>query len=517
MAPSDAAESPAERDRQADAFLAGPVATFKITLGRRETLGLQREPREYVPATVQVGASVYTNVGIHLKGAAGSFRNLGDRPALTLNFDKFVKGQHCFGLDKLHLNNSVQDESYLCESIASAQYRQAGIPTARASHAFVLLNGRDLGLYVLKEGYDGQFLRRNFPGSGKNPGNLYDGGFLQDLNQELERDAGKGPEDYSDVRLLLRAAAVPVSRRASELERVLDVDRFITFLALQALTDDWDGYGRNRNNYRLYFDPATGRAVFIPHGMDQLFREANGSIQPHWAGLMARRVTEVPELQARYDAQLRELLERQFTWAWMTNHFAAVDVRLQPALADRSPQDRQEWADQLRRQSNRLAARIRNVRRQLDLPPDPGLASATVALRTPQRLDGWSPRPQQGRSSLDVDTNAPPALHLMAHRSGTAASFRTSRSLPAGPYTFEARVRTRSVASQHGMPGRGAGIRISGSDRQHHLVGDSEWTSVKFEFDLDDDREVEFVAELRADRGEAWFDLSSLRISGRIP
>ncbi|MCW5559785.1 MAG: CotH kinase family protein, partial [Verrucomicrobiae bacterium] len=517
MAPCMAADSAAERDRQADAFLAGPVTTFKITLGRKEALQLRQEPREYVPATVQVGTTVYTNVGIHLKGAAGSFRDLGDRPALTLNFDKFVKGQHCFGLDKLHLNNSVQDESYLCESIGSAQYRQAGVPTARASHAFVQLNGRDLGLYVLKEGYDGQFLRRNFPGSGKNPGNLYDGGFLQDVNQQLKRDAGKGPEDYSDLRGLLRAASAPVSRRAQELERVLDVDRFLTFLALQALTDDWDGYGRNRNNYRLYFDTAAGRAIFIPHGMDQLFREANGSVQPFWSGLIARRVAEVPELQTRYDARLRSLLERQFTWNWITNHFAAVDARLQPALANRSPEDRQEWAAQLRRQSNRLAVRIRNVRRQLDLPPDPSLASATVALRTPQRLDGWAPRPQQGRSSLDVDTNAPPALHLTAHRSGTSASFRTSRSLPAGAYTFEARARTRSVESQAGMPGRGAGIRISGADRQHHLVGDSDWTPVKFEFELDDDREVEFIVELRADRGEAWFDLSSIRLSGRAP
>ena len=27
--------------------------------------------------------------------------------------------------------------------------------------------------------------------------------------------------------------------------------------------------------------------------------------------------------------------------------------------------------------------------------------------------------------------------------------------------------------------------------------------------------EVEFVIEIRADRGEAWFDLSSLKLSGR--
>lgn len=34
--------------------------------------------------------------------------------------------------------------------MASRLYDEAGIPTARASQAFVTLAGRDLGLYVLK-------------------------------------------------------------------------------------------------------------------------------------------------------------------------------------------------------------------------------------------------------------------------------------------------------------------------------------------------------------------------------
>ena len=42
--------------------------------------------RVQVRATVKEGAGVYTNVAIHLKGAAGSFRPVDDKPGLTLNF-----------------------------------------------------------------------------------------------------------------------------------------------------------------------------------------------------------------------------------------------------------------------------------------------------------------------------------------------------------------------------------------------------------------------------------------------
>lgn len=506
----------ASGDRNAEEFFAGPAQAFVITIESRSVNRLQNEPREYVPATVRVGGTLYTNVGIHLKGAAGSSRDFNDRPALTLKFDKFVKDQNCAGLEKLHLNNSVQDETFLSESIASRLYRESGVSTARSGHAFVILNGRDLGLYVLKEGYDSLFLKRNFEMGTHAPGNLYDGGFLRDVDQPLKRDAGKGPDDYSDLRSLRKAANAPESRRAAELEKVLDVDRFVTFLAIQALTDDWDGYGRNRNNYRLYFDPVTGRARFIPHGMDQLFRELNASVTPSWEGWIASRAMEIPAAQDQYQERIRSIVTNRLTWSWVTNHLAAVDARLQPALAHRSTGERQRWAGGLQRVANRLAGRIRSVRRQLNLPPEPAFASMTVSSRNPQPITNWLARPQQGQATLEsTRVDARDTLHLVASQKGTSASFRTSKFLVAGSYSFEALARTRGLVSKAGTPGRGAGIRISGADRQNQLTGDQDWTPLRFDFDLEEDRDVEFVVEVRADRGEAWFGLGSLKLNPR--
>jgi hypothetical protein len=65
-------------------------------------------------------------------------------------------------LDKIHLNNSVQDRSYLTEILCGDLFLAAGVPAARGTHARVFLNGRDLGLYGLKEGFDQSFLRRHF-------------------------------------------------------------------------------------------------------------------------------------------------------------------------------------------------------------------------------------------------------------------------------------------------------------------------------------------------------------------
>ena len=105
---------------------------------------------------------------------------------------------------------------------------------------------------------------------------------------------------------------------------------------------------------------------------------------------------------------------------------------------------------------------------------------------------------------------------MAALQRGTIASFRTSRNLSAGRYRFEARGRTTGVSTSVADPkARGVGIRISGAKRDAALVGNQNWTPMQFDFDLDEEREVEFVIELRADRGEAWFDLASLKLLGR--
>jgi spore coat protein CotH len=157
------------------------------------------EQRPVVKAMIQEGGVLYTNVAVHLKGAAGSFRSVDDDPCFTLNFEKFAPSQSFHGLHKLSLNNSVQDPSYMTERICRELFEAAGVPAPRAGYAKLQLNGRDLGLRVMVEGWSKQFLKRYFKDT---RGNLYDGGFLQDITDPLEVNSGDNPKDHSDLRSL---------------------------------------------------------------------------------------------------------------------------------------------------------------------------------------------------------------------------------------------------------------------------------------------------------------------------
>ena len=288
----------------------GKVPVIKVTVDADNLKLLKKEPRKYIRCTVEIGKEKFEDVGVHVKGAAGSSRDWEDKPALTLNLDKFKHGQNFKGLDKIHLNNSVQDGSYFHEILASEMYRAVGVVTARACHAIVELNGGKVGLYVVKEGYNSGFLKRNFPGA--NTGTLYDGGFLSDIDAELKLDTGEA-NDRKELKALAKACQEGnAEKRYASLEKLVNIDHFVKFTAIQSLSCDWDGYPRNRNNYRLYFNPKDGKAYFIPHGMDQLWQNPGEALWPGWQGMVARAILDTPEGKKKLIAATKEIFEKQF-------------------------------------------------------------------------------------------------------------------------------------------------------------------------------------------------------------
>src|SRR5437773_1539714 len=133
----------------ADAPFTGPVPVLRIEIppegqeilrNYHQVWRQQRPERVDVRATVREGDQVYSEVAVHLKGSY-SFQPFDAKPSLTLNFDKFVPGRRFHGLSKIHLNNSVQDPTSLCEQLGREvqgdRHRQparhAGIGACRQS------------------------------------------------------------------------------------------------------------------------------------------------------------------------------------------------------------------------------------------------------------------------------------------------------------------------------------------------------------------------------------------------
>lgn len=342
----------------------GPIPIFQIEVNKENADQLRRDPRKYVNCNLKVGGATYADVGIHIKGAAGSSRGWDDKPALTLSFDRTNSKQRFRGLDKIHLNNSVQDPRYLTEILCAEMFLAAGVPTARATHVFVELNGRKVGLYVLKEGYDTAFLKRHFKSAA---GNLYDGGFLQDIDGELKRTHGsRDVADRADLRAAVAAARDrDLAQRFAKMEKLIDIDRFMKMVAIEVLTWHWDGYAMHKNNFRVYHDLKSDKLVFIPHGMDQLWWDPNGPIRPRFEGLIARKLLETGEGREQYSKAVQEMLDRVHKSADLHEKIDKLLARLKVNLT--ADQDLyREIENHGQGLKGAIRSREENVRKQLE-------------------------------------------------------------------------------------------------------------------------------------------------------
>jgi hypothetical protein len=211
-------------------------------------------------------------------------------------------------------------------------FEAAGVPVPRADHALVFLNERKLGVYVVTEGFGKHFLKRYFK---KANGNLYDAGYLQDINrpQELRLDFGDNADALPVLRRLFAATRQldPVERFKS-LEQVLDTDRFLSMMALEVILCHWDSYSMNRNNYRIYYDPGSKKVVFMPHGMDQVLGIDRPNLDlpllPKMMGLVTRALISTPEGRRRYLSRLDHLFVSLFKPDELCRRVQQVDAKM---------------------------------------------------------------------------------------------------------------------------------------------------------------------------------------------
>lgn len=509
MGSLEAQQNPAAANDPAERFFASaPVLKIEIQLEPENRESLRHDPREYVPATLLISGrnQRWSNIGIKLKGAAGSFREIDDRPGFTINLGKFGGEKRLHGLKRFHLNNGVQDDSRLSEWLGYEVFTAAGYPAPRVAHAIVTLDGELLGLYVFRESFDKRFLLRTI---GATNGNLYDGGFCQDIDRELEKDSGTGPDDHRDLKRLVDACSSFDPEHTAKLVSLINIDAFVDFMALEAMVGHWDGYSQNRNNFRLWCSEDLGQSLFFPHGMDQLFNDADASILQHPSAIVAKSVQQHPKWRELYRDRLTALLPLLQSRV-LEKKIKGRATKIQRALKRIDSDKAREHSDAVRNLTARVRDRYRHLKRQVRAPePEP----LVFADNKPIKLDDWNAAGEtSGLTIKKRSFQGSSSLYIRCKSNGEKerrGAYRTSVMLTNGKYRMTAIVRTEGLKSPEGTEG-GARILVDGKQSES-LLGSNKWTELSCDFEVTKFRSnIELRLELRALEGKAWFRTSSL-------
>ncbi|MCF0132428.1 MAG: CotH kinase family protein, partial [Blautia sp.] len=154
-------------------FDTSTVHSIDIVMDDWDTFIESCENEEYESCTAIIDGEKYANIGIRAKGntSLSSVRSLGSqRYSFKLEFDQYVDGKNYYGLDKLCLNNLIQDNTMMKDFIVYQMMHDFGVESPLCSFVYITVNGEDWGLYLAVEGIEDAFLQRNY---GADSGDLY--------------------------------------------------------------------------------------------------------------------------------------------------------------------------------------------------------------------------------------------------------------------------------------------------------------------------------------------------------
>lgn len=149
------------------------VHTIDIEISDWDSLIENATSEEYYAANVTIDGDTVKNVGIRAKGntSLSTVSQLdSDRYSFKIEFDCYQSNNTYYGLDKLCLNNLIQDYTMMKDYLAYKLMNEFGASAPLVSFAFITVNGEDWGLYLAVEAVEESFLQRNY---GSNYGELY--------------------------------------------------------------------------------------------------------------------------------------------------------------------------------------------------------------------------------------------------------------------------------------------------------------------------------------------------------
>jgi spore coat protein CotH len=149
------------------------VHTIDIIMNNWDEFIANAASEQYYTTTVVIDGEAYKNVGIRGKGNTSlsmvSSMN-SDRYSFKVEFDHYDSSITYHGLDKLSLNNLIQDTTMMKDYLTYTLMNGFGVAAPLCSFVYITVNGEDWGLYLAVEGVEESFLERNY---GSNYGDLY--------------------------------------------------------------------------------------------------------------------------------------------------------------------------------------------------------------------------------------------------------------------------------------------------------------------------------------------------------
>ena len=165
--------APSALGYEARLFDAGQVHTIDLRMEDWEGFLETCTNEEYQLCSLTIDGEAVESAAIRAKGnssltSVAAYGN--DRYSFKVEFDHYDGVSTYHGLDKLSLNNLIQDNTCMKDFLVYRLMAAFGAAAPLCSYVWLTVNGEPWGLYLAVEGIEDAFLERNYGNAG---GNLY--------------------------------------------------------------------------------------------------------------------------------------------------------------------------------------------------------------------------------------------------------------------------------------------------------------------------------------------------------
>lgn len=311
---------------------------------------------EYYSANITINGETYYNVGLRAKGNTTLSQiandDTTDRYSFKVKFDEYIDGQTLKGLEKLALNNMMQDTTYMKEYLSYDLLNKMGVSTPAFQYASITLNGEPWGLYLALEVMEESYIERYY---GTTDGNLYKPETTNMAKNNMPMEQGKeinGPmgrntggadlvysgdehsnystifenaifdytneEDYDKIIAMIKS----LNEDINNIEKHLDLDEVLRYFAVNTFVVNLDSYASNmKHNYYLY--EQDGICLILPWDYNLAFGAFQGGSASNVINFpidnpvadslesspLIGKLLEVEEYKEKYHEYLNEIVQ----------------------------------------------------------------------------------------------------------------------------------------------------------------------------------------------------------------
>ena len=324
-----------------------------------------------IPADLTFEGVTYPGVGVRFRGFT-SYSMIGNsqKKSFNITIDYTAPDLRLMGYSTLNLNNAHMDPSFIREALYFNVVRRY-TPCPKVNFVKLVINGENWGVYSNSEQINSTLIKEWFLSADGDRWNapvevggavsdstvINTGGQLPDTGDSTvvntggrQPNTGGGGFASGEKALMWLGADVAAYQAAYEiksaksadpwaslintcnvlnntsldalpdsLDMVMNVDRWLWFLAVENIFADDDSYLTKGADYSFYFEPESGQLHPLEHDGNESFLKKSTSLNPFDGETNANRpvisrLMSVPEYRQRYIAHYRTILNDYFEW-----------------------------------------------------------------------------------------------------------------------------------------------------------------------------------------------------------